>query len=94
VTDRKLVAARFAVTWLPLLVVLVGTSMVFVDFTFNYIDQRYMSGVGWVRFFTYDRLYDLALHLSMLAVALAAPLFSLRWRDRRFRGSIRAATAS
>ena len=93
-TDRKLVAARFAVTWLPLLVVLVGTSMVLVDFTFNYIDQRYISGVGWVRFFTYDRLYDLALHLSMLAVALAGALVFAAMARSAFRGSIRAATAS
>src|SRR5207244_337823 len=51
--------------------------MVLVDFTFNYIDQRYVSGVGWVRFFTYDRLYDLTLHLSMVAVALAGARFGV-----------------
>ena len=93
-TDRKLAAARFAVTWLALLVVLVGTSMALVDFTFNYVDQRYVSGVSWVRFFTYDRIYDLALHLSMLAVALAGALVFAAMARSAFRGSIRAATAS
>jgi len=94
VTDRKLVAARLAVTWLPLLVAIAATSMVLVDFTFNYIDRRYISGVGWVRFFTFDQLYDLALHLSMLAVAFAGGLVFAATARSAFRGSIRAATAS
>ena len=93
-TDRKLAATRFVVTWLPLLVVLVGTSSVLVDFTFNYIDQRYVAGVGWVRFFTYDRLYDLALHVSMLAVAFAGALSFAAIARSAFRDSVRAATAS
>jgi len=33
-TERKQAAARFIITWLPLIVVLVGTSMVLLDFSF------------------------------------------------------------
>ena len=43
--------------------------MVLVDFMFNYVHVRYVAGMGWVRYFTSDQLYDLTLHLSMLAVA-------------------------
>ncbi len=68
--------------------------MVLIDFNFNYIDARYFSGVGWVRFFTYDRLYDLVLHLSMLAVGFAGTLIFAAVARSAFRGSVRAATAS
>ena len=73
-TERKQAAARFIITWLPLIVVLVGTSMVLLDFSFNYVNRRYFAGVGWVRLFTYDQLYDLTLHLSMLAAGFAGAL--------------------
>jgi hypothetical protein len=68
--------------------------MVLIDFNFNYIDARYVSGVGWVRFFTYDRLYDLALHASMLAMGFAGALFYAAVARSTLRGSIRAATTS
>ncbi len=93
-TDRKLAAAQFIVTWFPLATLLVGTSMVLIDFTFNYIDARYVLGLGWVRFFTYERLYDLALHLSMLAVGLASALIFAAVARVAFRGSVRVATTS
>jgi len=93
-TDRKLAAAQFFLTWFPLAAVLVGTSMVLTDFTFNYIDARYVSEIGWVRFFTYERLYDLALHLSMLAVGLASALIFAAVARAALRGSFRAATTS
>jgi len=48
--------------------------MVLVDFMFNYVHVRYVAGMGWVRYFTSDQLYDLTLHLSMLAVASAGAL--------------------
>ena len=92
--DRKLASAQSFVTWFPLAAVLVGITMVLVDFNFNYIDARYVSGVGWVRYFTYDRLYDLALHLSMLAVGFAGAVTFAAVARSAFRGSVRAATTS
>jgi hypothetical protein len=67
--------------------------MVLVDFNFNYINTRFVSGVGWVRFFTYERLYDLVLHLSMLAVALAGALILAAVARSAFR-SVTAASLS
>ena len=87
-SDRKLAAGRFIVTWLPLIVVLVATSMVLLDFGFNYVGQRYVPGVGWVRFFTYDQLYDLTLHLSMLGVAFASALIFAALARSAVRGSL------
>ena len=92
--DRRLASAQFFVTWFPLAAVLVGLSMVLIDFDFNYIEMRYVSGVGLVRFFTYDRLYDLALHLSILTVGFAGALIYAAVAQSAFRGSVRAATTS
>jgi hypothetical protein len=92
--DRKLAATRLVITWLPLTVVLVGTGMVLVDFTFNYIHQRYVPGVGLVRFFAYEQLYDLTLHLSMLAVGLAGALICAAVARSALRGSLKVATTS
>jgi len=93
VPGRRLAAARFIITWLPLVVVLVGAAMVLVDFTFNYIDQRYVAGFGWVRFSTYEQLYDLTRHLSMLALGLAGALIFAALARSALRGSLRTASA-
>ncbi|MEK6226290.1 MAG: hypothetical protein AABM40_08345 [Chloroflexota bacterium] len=92
--DRKLASAQFFTTWFPLAAVLVGITMVLVDFNFNYVHQWYLADVGWVRYFTYDQLYDLTLHLSMLAVGFAGALTFAAVARSAFRGSVRAATTS
>jgi hypothetical protein len=42
---------------------------------------------SWVRFFPFDELYDLALHLAMLAVALAGALIFAAVERKALRGS-------
>ena len=50
--------------------------------------QTSPDGSSWVRFFPFDELYDLALHLAMLAVALAGALIFAAV-ERRAPGAMR-----
>lgn len=83
--DRSRWAVRLAVVWTPMAAVVVGIAMVLVDFWFG--RGSYMS-IGFsptmsrleqlalprVRYFPNDELYDLVLHLAMLALAFAGAL--------------------
>ena len=92
--NGKLRAARVILTRVPLAVVLVATTMVLIDFAFNYMDERYVAGVGWVRYFTAERLYDLTLHLSMLALALSAALIFAAIARAALSAPVKVSTAS
>ena len=76
-------ASRITVVWTPVLAIGIGTAMVLIDFwwgpaTYHLIGSSpALSGaeqLRWVRYFRYDELYDLTLHLAMLALALAGAL--------------------
>jgi hypothetical protein len=65
--------------------VCIGAAMVLIDFWFGRGAYRLLGfspglsraeqlGLPKVRYFLYDELYDLALHLAMLGVALAGAL--------------------
>ena len=66
-------ASRLIVIWTPTLLVAVGTGMVLIDFLFGSHTSRIIDGTSY-RTISYDEIYNLTLHLAMLAVALAAAL--------------------
>lgn len=78
-------AARLVVIWTPLTVTAIGAATVLIDFWFGRSSYRligFSSGLSRaeqlalprVRIFEYAELYDLALHVAMLAVAFASAL--------------------
>jgi hypothetical protein len=84
-SDRRAIASRLAVIWTPMAAVCIGTAMVLIDFWFGHGTYRLVGfspglsrseqlALPKVRYFLYDELYDLTLHLAMLAVALAGAL--------------------
>lgn len=84
-SDRPTIASRLIVVWTPLAVVTIGAAMVLLDFWFGHGNYRLVGfspalsrveqfALPRVRYFQYGELYDLALHLAMLAVALAGAL--------------------
>jgi hypothetical protein len=85
VSNRPAIASRFVVVWTPLAAVGIGAAMVLIDFWFGHGHYRMVGfspglsradqlALPRVRYFQYEELYDLALHLAMLAIALAAAL--------------------
>src|SRR2546426_9789796 len=84
-SDRRAIASRLAVIWTPMAAVCIGSAMVLIDFWFGHGTYRLVGfspglsrseqlALPKVRYFLYDELYDLTLHLAMLAVALAGAL--------------------
>jgi len=90
VIDRRMIAARATAAWSPVAAVAITAVMVLMDFWQGHMIWYRLVGfpkesyvVFWyqsfadgssLRFFPFDELYDLALHLAMLAVALAGAL--------------------
>lgn len=88
--NTRFAIARLAVVWGPLSAVAIGTAMVLIDFWFGHghywsvgfsptMSRDEAAALPRVRYFYFDDLrsdglYDLALHLAMLAVAFAAAL--------------------
>ena len=86
-TDRRTVVARATVVWGPLAAVAIAAVMVLIDFWYGHITWYRLAGSSWVRFFPSDELYDLALHLAMLAVALAGALIFAALARKALRAS-------
>ena len=85
VSNRRAGASRLVVIWTPMAAVCIGTAMVLIDFWFGQGRYRLIGfslglsraeelALPKVRYFLYEDLYDLTLHLAMLAVALAGAL--------------------
>jgi hypothetical protein len=90
VGDRGAIAARATLVWSPMIAVALAAALVLIDFWYGHMSWFYDSSGGpvvggiavpwshpetpWVRFFPYNELYDLALHLAMLVVAFAGAL--------------------
>ncbi len=84
VSERWARASRLALIWTPVAALCVATTMVLLDFWYGHSSLcgpeaarcavYRLVGSSWVRTFQYDELYELVLHLSMLALALAAAL--------------------
>jgi hypothetical protein len=87
--DRRTIAARAAVVWSPVAAVGAAAVLLLIDFweghrvwyrlvglpSEGFVTTWFRSeGSSWVRFFPFDELYDLALHVAVLAVALAGAL--------------------
>ena len=88
-SDRRTLAARAMVVWSPVAAVAIAAMTVLIDFWYGrptwfttvdalgdggYVTMFRSDGSSWVRFFPFEELYDLALRLAMLAVALAGAL--------------------
>jgi hypothetical protein len=82
---RPAIASRLTVVWGPLAAVSIGAALVLIDFWFGRgsywsvgfsptMSQAEARALPLVRYFKYEELYDLALHVAMLALAFAAAL--------------------
>jgi hypothetical protein len=102
ITDRGTVAARATVVWSPVAAVAIAAVIVLVDFWYGHpiwfvlIDAfgaraNKFVVMAWYRsddrFFPAEQLYDLALHMAIVAVALAGALIFAAMVRKKIRGS-------
>jgi hypothetical protein len=84
---------RLAVIWTPTVLVAIAAAMVLIDFWFGSQTFHIVGGTH-VRDFSYDELYNLALHSAMLGAALAAALLFASLARRLVVGPDRAQPVS